>query len=51
MAGLIYGLLNNFDSQHIVNFAAAAAFGKFGEQADATNQTTDDIENTLKQYE
>ena len=43
MAGLIYGLLKNFDNQKIVNFAAAAAFGKLQERGDATRQTKKQI--------
>jgi len=38
MAGLIYGLYHKNDLQDIVNFSAAAAFGKFHETGDATNQ-------------
>jgi 2-dehydro-3-deoxygluconokinase len=38
MAGLVYGLYNNHASEEIVNYAAAAAFGKLQEQGDATGQ-------------
>lgn len=38
MAGLIYGLYNNNDSQDILNYATAAAFGKLQEFGDATGQ-------------
>lgn len=38
MAGLIYGLYNKHEPQEIVNYAAAAAFGKLQEQGDATGQ-------------
>ncbi|MCW3079001.1 sugar kinase [Segetibacter sp.] len=36
MAGLIYGLYNDHAAQDIVNYAAAAAFGKLQEEGDAT---------------
>jgi 2-dehydro-3-deoxygluconokinase len=36
MAGLIYGLYNQHAPQDIVNYAAAAAFGKLQEEGDAT---------------
>ncbi|SOD80004.1 sugar kinase [Spirosoma fluviale] len=45
MAGLIYGLYNRNSPQDVVNFAAAAAFGKLQELGDATNQTISDITN------
>lgn len=38
MAGLIYGLYNNHEPQELLNYAAAAAFGKLQEQGDATGQ-------------
>jgi len=38
MAGLIYGLYNQQAPQDVVDFAAAAAFGKLQEQGDATGQ-------------
>jgi 2-dehydro-3-deoxygluconokinase len=38
MAGLIYGFYNHHEPQEIVNYAAAAAFGKLQEQGDATGQ-------------
>lgn len=43
MAGLIYGLYRQQDPQQVVNFAAAAAFGKLQELGDATSQTVADI--------
>lgn len=43
MAGLIYGLYNQHAPQDIVDFAAAAAFGKLQELGDATDQTVADI--------
>lgn len=45
MAGLIYGLYKTHPPQEVVNFAAAAAFGKLQELGDATNQTIADITN------
>lgn len=48
MAGLIYGFLNQQQSQAIVDFAAAAAVGKMGEEGDATNQTIESIQHRLK---
>ncbi|MFC5282399.1 sugar kinase [Pedobacter alpinus] len=38
MAGLIYGFYNHHQPQDIINYAAAAAFGKLQEQGDATGQ-------------
>ncbi|RTL57331.1 MAG: sugar kinase [Sphingobacteriales bacterium] len=43
MAGLIYGLYNNYTDKDIVDFAAAAAKGKLNECGDATKQTINDI--------
>jgi 2-dehydro-3-deoxygluconokinase len=47
MAGLIYGFLQNIDNQTIINYAAAAAFGKLQEKGDATQQTIAQIRNRL----
>lgn len=38
MAGLIYGLYNQYPSQEILNYATAAAFGKLQEYGDSTGQ-------------
>lgn len=38
MAGLIYGFYHKNDLHDIINFSAAAAFGKFHETGDSTNQ-------------
>jgi 2-dehydro-3-deoxygluconokinase len=38
MAGLIYGLSKKHDPQEVLNYAAAAAFGKLQEFGDATGQ-------------
>jgi 2-dehydro-3-deoxygluconokinase len=47
MGGLIYGLYNNHGAQDVIDFAAAAAFGKLQERGDATSQTIDDIKSIL----
>lgn len=47
MAGLIYGLYNRHAPQTIVDFAAAAAFGKLQELGDATGQSVADITERL----
>ena len=47
MAGLIYGLHQQHDPQSVINFAAAAAFGKLQEAGDATRQSVTDIENRI----
>jgi len=46
MGGLIYGLYKNMKSQEIINYAAAAAFGKLQEMGDATKQTVEIIKST-----
>jgi 2-dehydro-3-deoxygluconokinase len=43
MAGLIYGLYQDHSPQTVLNFAAAAAFGKLQEIGDATRQTVEDV--------
>jgi len=43
MAGLIYGLYNRHPVQQVIDFAAAAAVGKFSEKGDGTNQTAEQI--------
>jgi len=50
MAGLIYGFMNH-DTAKIINFAAAAAFGKLQESGDATQNTVKKIENILIQFQ
>lgn len=47
MGGLIYGLHNQHAPQDIIDFAAAAAFGKLQEYGDATQQTIEDVKDTL----
>jgi 2-dehydro-3-deoxygluconokinase len=43
MAGLIYGLRNEWQFQQTIDFAAAAAFGKLQEKGDMTRQTKEQI--------
>ena len=43
MAGLIYGLYYGQKPKDIINYAAAAAFGKLREFGDATRQTVDQV--------
>ncbi len=47
MAGLIYGLYQGHPPAEVVNFAAAAAFGKLSEYGDATARTVADVEQLL----
>jgi len=47
MGGLIYGLYQQHPSQEIIDFAAAAAFGKLQEYGDATQQTIEDVKEIL----
>ena len=48
MAGLIYGMQQQFTPQQIVNYATAAAFGKMQEEADASNQKIEDVNTWIK---
>ena len=48
MAGLIYATTQHYAQQNIINFAAAAAFGKLHEAGDTTSQTVQQIESSLK---
>ena len=47
MAGLIYGILQQFHNQDILNFATAAAIGKLQQLGDATTSTINDIEKII----
>jgi 2-dehydro-3-deoxygluconokinase len=47
MAGLIYGLQQQHEAQGIIDFAAAAAFGKLSELGDASKQTIEDVQKHL----
>ena len=49
MGGLIYGLYQKHPPQQVVNFAAAAAFGKLNEKGDATNHSVNDINKLLNE--
>lgn len=51
MAGLIYGLFNHLPEIDVIQFAASAAFGKFFEKGDSTNQELNTIRERIKQYE
>jgi 2-dehydro-3-deoxygluconokinase len=51
MAGLIYGLYKHLPEREVIQFAAAAGFGKFFEIGDATNQDINIIRDRIKQYE
>jgi 2-dehydro-3-deoxygluconokinase len=48
MAGLIYGISKEHAIHDIINFAAAAAFGKLQEKGDATNNSIENIHIILK---
>jgi 2-dehydro-3-deoxygluconokinase len=50
MAGLIQGLYNQMPEQEIIQFAAAAGFGKFFEIGDATSQDLESIRARIQQY-
>ena len=51
MAGLIYGIQQQFTPQQTVNFGTAAAFGKMQEEADASNQKIEDVNALIKLYD
>lgn len=51
MGGLIYTIYNSQQPQDIINYAAAAAFGKLHEVGDATRQTVADVQATIQRYE
>lgn len=51
MAGLIYGLFNHLTENEVIQFATAAAFGKFFEKGDSTNQELNSIRERIKQHE
>jgi 2-dehydro-3-deoxygluconokinase len=50
MAGLIYGLYNEHAPLKVINFAAAAAFGKLQEKSDATSQRIENVNEILEKY-
>lgn len=47
MAGLIYGLTNEYPLPQVVDFAAAAAFGKLQEETDFTSQDIEAVQQRL----
>jgi 2-dehydro-3-deoxygluconokinase len=51
MGGLIYSIYNQHQPQDIINYAAAAAFGKLHEVGDATRQSVADVQSTIQRYE
>ncbi len=50
MAGLIYGLYKLMPEKEIIEFATAAAFGKFFETGDSTNQDVESVLARMKEY-
>jgi len=50
MAGLIYSSTKKYAPQDVVDFAAAAAFGKLHEAGDTTSQTVEQIQSIIKKY-
>ena len=48
MAGLIYGTDHFRNDQQVLDFATAAAVGKFAETGDFTRQTIADVENRMQ---
>ena len=46
MAGLIYGALQKWDAQQVIDFAAAAAFNKLFIKGDSTTSTVEKIKKT-----
>lgn len=50
MAGLAYGFKNEWNAADVVNYAAAAAFGKLHEQGDATRQDVDAVKTIILQH-
>ena len=50
MGGLIYGMYNEHHPAQVINYAAAAAFGKLQEKSDATSQRIENVQEILKNY-
>lgn len=50
MAALIYGLQNNHTPADVIEYAAAAAFGKLHETGDLTSHSTDDIHKIIHNH-
>jgi 2-dehydro-3-deoxygluconokinase len=51
MGGLIYGLVKENAAQDIIEFAAAAAFGKLQQLGDATTNTIEDVQKIISDNE
>jgi len=51
MAGLIHGIYNKRPAQDTLEFATAAAFQKLFIPSDATNQSVNEIEKFIKEYD
>ena len=51
MAGLIYGISSQHQFQAVINFAAAAAFGKLQELGDATKNTVEQVQKILSEHQ
>ena len=47
MAGLVYGFHSKHKAQQIIDFAAAAAFGKLHEKGDITSQSVENVNSIL----
>jgi 2-dehydro-3-deoxygluconokinase len=50
MAGLIYGNVNRYEPQQIIDFATMAACKKFAVKGDATTVTVNEIKNSMPRY-
>ena len=50
MAGLLYGLYHGHELEEVINFSAAAAFGKLQEKSDATNQSIASVNKIVEAY-
>ena len=50
MAGLIYGHMQEWDAQQIIEFATAAAFNKLFIKGDATTSSVEEIRSAFNQY-
>jgi 2-dehydro-3-deoxygluconokinase len=50
MAGLIYGNLQQWDAQQVIEFATAAAFKKLFIKGDATTSSVEEIRLAFTQY-
>jgi len=48
MAGLIWSITKKYAPENVIDFAAAAAFGKLHEAGDTTSQTVEQIQSLIK---